>query len=135
MPMKLFYRDDGGVMVTGEGVITGKDIKDLNRQLYESPQKIKDIKYQICDFSQVEGFDLSTQDVRDIAQQDNYASGINPNMIIALVGSKDIAFGLSRMWEFFTTSSPLESMVFRKLEPAEKWIKEKLKSSGDDLQE
>ena len=61
-----------------------------------------------------------------LKQQDREASKINPKMIVAAVGEEDLVYGLIRMWEAHIEFSPLESMAFRNIEDAEKWIEEKI---------
>jgi hypothetical protein len=126
MPMSIAYIGDGGIIARGEGVVTGSEIKEVNDIIYESPEKIKKIVYQICDLTNVSDISISTSEIEELAIQDKKASEINPNMFIALLGKKDLIFGLSRMWEAFTYDSPFETMVFRKMEDAQQWIRGKL---------
>jgi hypothetical protein len=126
MPMSIDYMKDGGIISRGEGLITGSEIKELNDIIYESPEKIKKIKYQICDLTNASDFSTSESELRAISAKDTKASKINPNMLIAVVGKKDVIFGLARMWEAFSYDSPFETMVFRKMEDAQQWIREKL---------
>ena len=126
MPMNIDYMADGGIIASGKGVVTGSEIKEVNDIIYESPEKIEKIVYQICDLTNVSDISLSTSEIEEIAMQDKKASEINPNMFIAVVGETDLVFGLSRMWEAFTYEYPFEAMVFREMEDAQQWIKEKL---------
>ena len=126
MPMSITYIGDGGIISRGEGVVTGSEINEVNDIIYESPDKIKKIIYQICDLTNVSDLDISTSELEVFSIQDKKASKINPNMVIAVVGEKDITFGLARMWEAFSYDSPFETMVFRKMEDAQQWIWEKL---------
>ena len=126
MPMSIAYTEDGGIISRGEGVITGNEIKETNDIIYESPDKIKKIKYQICDLTNASDYSTSESELRAISNQDKKASEINPKMFIAVVGEKDVIFGLARMWEAFSYDSPFETMVFRKIEDAQQWIREKL---------
>ena len=126
MPLSITYTEDGGIIVRGEGIVTGSDIKEINDIIYESPENIEKIAYQLGDFTDVTDVSISISEIEELAMQDKKASEFNPNMFIALVGKKDIIFGLSRMWEAFTHDSTFETMVFRKIEDAQQWIKEKL---------
>ena len=126
MSLSITYTEDGGIIVRGEGIVTGSDIKEINDIIYESPENIEKIAYQLGDFRDVTDVFISNSEIEELAIQDKKASEINPNMFIALVGTKDLIFGLSRMWEAFTHDSPFETMVFRKMEDAQQWIKEKL---------
>ena len=46
---------------------------------------------------------------------------------VAHVATKDIAFGLCRMWEILSDETKWEIMVFRNREDAEAWIMQKVK--------
>lgn len=81
-------------------------------------------KYQLWDLSNVKKILLSNEDIVAFTKQDAAAAKINSNMIIAIVASSDLIYGLSRMWEANSDSSPFKSMVFRNIEDAEKWIDE-----------
>jgi hypothetical protein len=126
MPMSVAYTGDGGILAIGDGVVTGSDIKQVNDMIYESLEKIRKIVYQVCDFTNVSGVSVSTFEIEQLAIQDKKASEINPNMFVAIVGKEDYLYGLSRMWEALSYDSPLETMVFRKMEDAQQWIEEKL---------
>lgn len=126
MPMSLAYVGDGGVIARGEGVVTGRDLKKLNEIVYASPEDIKKISYQICDLTRVSELNISSSDVRELSMQDKQASQLNPNMLVALVAEKDVVFGFSRMWEALSDDSPYESKVFRRMEDAHQWIRERL---------
>ena len=126
MPMNFSYMEDGGILVHGEGVVTGSEIIEVNDKIYESPQKLERILYQLVDLTNVTKLLVSNEEVERLALQDLQVAKINPNMFIALVGHDDLVYGLARMWEALTHDAPFDTMVFRKLEDAEKWIKEKL---------
>ncbi len=126
MPVSYTRTEDGGIMVKAKGTITGADLKEFNDRLYASPGDIQKLAYQICDLTNVTEVQASSTDVEDLLLQDTIASKSNPNMLIALVGDKDFVFGLSRMWETLAEDSPFEGKVFRKLEDAQQWIKERL---------
>ena len=124
--MPLTYEDtkDGGILVKGKGVISAKEIIEINNDLYRSPENILKIKYQLWDLTNVSEILVSSEDINAFAKQDAAAARVNPKMIIAIVASSDLIFGLSRMWEAYSYNSPFQSMVFRNIEDAEKWIDE-----------
>ncbi len=125
MPIELAYLEDNGVLLSGFGILTAYDIKEVNNTLYETPQKIQKITYQLCDFTRVTQVEISSEEIGAIAEQDAKAGEINPNMFIAVVGEEDLVFGLSRMWETLADTIPFEKHVFRQMEDAQKWIAEK----------
>ena len=123
MPMSIVYLKDGGIVATGRGIVTGGEIGEVNDAIYESVEKTKKIAYQICDFTNVSKISISNDEIKKIADQDSAASEINPDMLVAIVCEEDFGYGLSRMWEGLTRKQPFETMVFRKMEDAQKWIK------------
>jgi hypothetical protein len=38
-------------------------------------------------------------EIQQLAEQDQSAAALNPTMVIAIVGSGDVPYGLARMWE------------------------------------
>ena len=121
--MPLTYEDtkDGGILVKGKGVISANEIKEINNDLYRSPENILKIKYQLWDLTEVSDALVSNADITFFANQDNAAVEVNPNMIIAIVANSDLIFGLSRMWDVY---SNFKHMVYRDIADAEKWIDE-----------
>ena len=126
MPVTVTYIKNGGVLLKGEGVVSGTDIKQANNEIYTSPENLKKIRYQLCDYRKVSELLVSNEDIEVLSKQDDNAAKINPGMFIALVGELDLIYGLIRMWEAHTFASPFESMAFRNIEDAEKWIDEKI---------
>ncbi|MBN1515076.1 hypothetical protein JXA32_00750 [Candidatus Sumerlaeota bacterium] len=126
MPIHVTYTQDGGLLVTGEGAVSGSDLVEANKKIYASEEKIKQIVYQLVDFSDISELHVILGDVEKIAVQDRAAARVNPDMFIAIVGKRDLVYGLSRMWEAMTEEAPFETKVFRELSDAQEWIQSKL---------
>jgi hypothetical protein len=60
------------------------------------------------------------------AEIDKKASDTNPNIVVAIVASTDLQFGMSRVWQVYVEKSKFVTKVFRDREDAESWLKEKL---------
>ena len=88
---------NGGILFKGKGFVSGNEIKEINDAIYGSPKNILKIKYQLWDLTNISEILVSNEDIEAFADQDAAAAKINSNMIIAIVASKDIIFGLSRM--------------------------------------
>jgi len=116
------YLDDGGVLIKVDGDLVVSEVAELNRTIYETPEKTRAIVYQICDFRNVEKLIYSPDDIVNLAAQDNHAAELNPGMLIAIVGEDDLIFGLSRMWEGHINNTALNTAVFRTMEACEAWI-------------
>lgn len=128
MPVEYSYIENGGIFLKGKGILIARDVTNVNNIIYETPQKIKNIVYQLCDYTEVEEINISSDEVRDLANQDIEAAKINPNMLIAIVGKKDVIFGLLRMWEIYTEQTSFEKGVFREIEDAKNWIAKKIRN-------
>ena len=128
MPVETVYLDDGGVLLKGTGIVTGGELIAFNEGIYETPAKTKAIRYQLCDFMEVERFAVSGADIQRIVVQDREAAAIHPDMLIVVVGEQNVIYGLARMWELYVAET-LETHVFRTVEEAQKWLWEQLKEN------
>jgi hypothetical protein len=130
MPIKLKNLDSGlGVMLIGEGNVTGQEIIHANKKILSLKEKIEVSKYCIIDYSEATGYDVSTPEIEIIADQDKEISKYLPDYTVAIVTKQDIEFGVSRMWETIIQIKGLqwETKVFKVRNDAEQWIKNKVK--------
>lgn len=126
MPIDITYRDDGGVVLKGRGVLSGDDVSKANKVLYETPDKIRALAYQLCDYSETEGLEMTSEWVARLAAEDKRAAGLNPSMLIAVVGKTELAYGLLRMWQVYAEPPALKTAVFRSVREAMDWIRDGL---------
>jgi hypothetical protein len=131
MPIELQYRDEGkGVFFDCTGVVTTAEVDDANREIY-SEERLPRLRYQLVDYSKVEGFDISPEDTRRHAKMDKEAAEKNPRFVIAVVGPSDLAYGVTRMWQAFTDEAALPSAIFRTIPEAEGWIEKTLAAASE----
>ncbi|MCE2595837.1 hypothetical protein K6Y31_13575 [Motilimonas cestriensis] len=122
MPLSSKRMNDGGIIITGTDIINFSDVKTIKTALYSDNQNIKNIHYQVFDYRQAIDFDLSHEDIWQIALQDKAALAVNPHLLIAVVCTKDVIYGLSRMWSAYTETAPLNTGVFRDFDAAQEWV-------------
>lgn len=96
------------------------------RRENSSEEKIKRYRYGIADYTAVERFDVSNDEIERIVQEDLKAAGINPRIILALAASGDLVFSLSRMFITLADESGWRIDVFRTAEEAATWIKRRV---------
>ena len=72
--------------------------------------------------------EVSKSEIEAIAEIHKNAEKISPDRVVAVAASKDIAFGLSRVWDANIGESQWERTIVRSRDEAESWIKEKVKS-------
>jgi hypothetical protein len=129
MPIQIKYSDDGlGAFYIGSGVVTGHDVMAADDILYQSEERFTSLRYQLVDLTKVESVDASAIDMEIIIRKGNIAAKANPNIVIAVAGDQDIAFGLSRMWEALAESGggSFRATVVRSIPVAVDWIKEQI---------
>jgi len=116
-------------MFIGEGIVTGEDVINANKEIFSSEEKMKNFKYGFIDYSNAFHFDASGDDAKIIADQDMEASKFIPDAILAILAREDLVFGLNRMWEMIAENAGLqwETMVFRDREKAEAWTKDRIR--------
>ena len=129
MPIEVKYLDGGkGTFFDGKGDITGEDIIGANKEIFSSEEKIRRYKYTLLDLTSMDDFDVLTSDVEEIARINIGAAEIIPDFVVAIAARKDIVFGLSRMWQTLVDSTTWETKVFRTVDEAKVWIKERVKA-------
>ncbi len=110
--------------------LTGEELLRANSTVYETREKTLASRYQICDYRGVEKIEVTTEDIRTLAERDQRAAATNPNIIIAVVGDTDLFFALSRMWQAHTMDVPFVTKIFRSMDEAERWVAESLKAAS-----
>ena len=126
MPVEIKYIDNGiGVEFFGTGVVNGTDVIEANKMIYSNENFPKQ-RYQIVDRINITKYQVTNDEIRKIAEQDKAAAKINPNIIIALISTTDLQYGISRMYSSYVGDSGFLTELFRDRNSAEKWIKQQL---------
>ena len=122
MAIKHTYNADGGVLITGTGVVTATEVFDRIDSLYATAEQVSQIRYLLIDFTAVSSWKMTPAEIVKTAQLDRNAVQINPAMIITIAANDERTYGLSRMWEAYLDSSPLQSRVFKTVADCEAWL-------------
>jgi hypothetical protein len=125
MPVEVTRLEDGGLLIRGRGVVTGAELIEANTEIYSSPETTASVRYQLVDLSDVERGVADPAEIQQLAEQDQSAAALNPTMVIAIVGSGDVPYGLARMWEAYVAER-FPTRVFRRREEAEAWLAAKV---------
>jgi hypothetical protein len=133
MPIQIKYRDGSiGVEFIGSGVVTGTDIIEANKEIYSNKNFSKQ-RYKIVDRTHCTEYHVSTEEIRIIAEQDKAAAKTNPNIIIALISTTDLQYGISRMYQAYVRDIGFLTEVFRDRKSAEEWVERQLIKSNDSI--
>ena len=119
-----YVKERGYFIIKTSGDTTPDDVEASLKQVFSSPywttgtHILYDNRLEILDH-------LSSDDVHKISLKFTQFNDKLENSKISLVMPKDVAFGLARMWEFYTeNTASFRTNVFRSMDNALKWIEE-----------
>ena len=122
MPIEIKVTEDGvGVEFIVSGVLTGAEIIEANKQIY-GDSNFTNLKYQLLDRTACTDFQVSSDEVQDIAEQEIAAARTNPEMVVAFVSTSDLQYGVSRMYQAYVDDKGFETELFRDRQSAQEWI-------------
>ena len=126
MTIKIKYtKDNIGVRFCAIGDVSGKDIIAGIKEILQF-KNFENLKYWIVDRLLCTKYDVSSNDVRFIAELGIKGAKRNPDLLMALVSSSDLQFGVSKMYEAYSGEKGHKTKVFRNMDSAEKWIENEL---------
>ena len=76
----------------------------------------------LCDYSNIENFDVSTKDIDDITEWQFSIDKLIGDGRCAVIASKDSVYGMSRMWEILSSERSQQICVFRQMNDAINWL-------------
>jgi hypothetical protein len=118
VPASYWIDADSGIVYTrGWGSITDDDIQAHARALRADARFDASFR-QVVDFSEVREIRVTSRGVRDVANVNPFTRDARRAFIVAT----DEAFGLTRMFGFFTESNPDQFGIFRAVAPAFEWV-------------
>jgi hypothetical protein len=126
MPTSYQKLDDGGVVFTCTGMMGGEETMATNRAIYADPAHADGIRYQIVDLLGVDKFTLTAEEMRELADQDTEAHAKNPGMIIAIVMTDKLAYGMTRVYSSHFRGDGKAVKLFTDLEEAKSWIRSRI---------
>jgi hypothetical protein len=125
----LSFENDGrGMLLVGEGVISGEQLIRQTEKTYAS-DAVSQLQYRIIDLRGVHRMDITADQMQKLAELDRKAAERCPGTKIAIVASHDLTFGLSRIYSAYAQSANLQARIFRTLDEARAWIGESANAS------
>jgi len=120
--VNISFPDDGrGVEIMATGVVLGSEIIAANREMYEE-NRLKAQRYQIVDKSRCTEYSVTADEIAAIADMDKAASLVNPNIVIAVIESRELQFSLTELWQAHLRKCPFLTRSFRNRDAADAWI-------------
>jgi len=132
MPVEFKFLNHGmGILLEGKGSLTGQELIAALTEIYRSEENYKKVKYSITDFTHVESLDISIAEIEVMAQMHRIVAKTTPYRVVVMAVSKDLAFGLSRVWQANVDEIKWDTTIVRSRSEAESLDKEKVKNKFD----
>ena len=129
MAIQINYLDNGiGIEIVATGTVTGEEIITAHKEIYND-ENLRKQKYQIIDRTHCTKYQVTSEEVEEISDLDNRASEINPNIIIAIISTTSLQYGISRMWQAYIKDDRFVTKIFEDRASADEWIKTQLDMS------
>ena len=130
MAIQINYLDNGiGIEIVATGTVTGEEIITAHKEIYND-ENLRKQKYQIIDRTHCTKYQVSSEEVEEISDIDNRASEINPNVIIAIISTTSLQYGISRMWQAYIKDNRFVTKIFEDRASADAWIKNQLDNNS-----
>ncbi len=122
MPVRVNFSKDGArVEFISEGVVTGDEIIEANKKIYTRENLVR-LRYKIIDRTGCTDYRVTSEDVLIIANQDKAAAKINSNIVVLLISTTPIQYGMSRMWQAYTDDLGFHAEIFKDRKTAYAWL-------------
>ena len=123
MAVQINYLDNGiGIEIIASGIVTGEEIIKAQEEVYNE-ENLQKQKYQIIDRTHCTEYQVSSEDIERISDIDNRASEVNSYIIIAVVSSTPLQYGMTRMWQAYIKEDRFVTKIFVDRKSADEWIK------------
>jgi len=123
MAIQINHLDNGiGIEILAAGIVTGEEIIKAQEEIYNE-ENLQKQKYQIIDRTHCTEYQVSSEDIERISDIDNRASEVNSYIIIAVVSSTPLQYGMTRMWQAYIKEDRFMTKIFVDRKSADEWIK------------
>jgi len=124
VPVENITTDNGlGIVTRCWGILGADEFIAAIRARYTPDEVLAKIRYFITDHTEVERFDMWTDDITVLTQISTAASRKNPDIFLASVVPDDLGFGLVRMWHGYAYELAWQLRLCRSRDEAERWLR------------
>jgi hypothetical protein len=122
MTIQVNYLENGiGIEIIASGIVTGEEVIEAHKEIYNE-ENLKKQKYKIVDRTDCTEYQVYAEDIEKIAEMDDEASRINPNLIIAVISTTSLQHGMTRMWQAYLKNNVYITKNFLDRISADNWI-------------
>ena len=122
MTIQVNYLENGiGIEIIASGIVTGEEVIEAHKEIYNE-ENFKKQKYKIVDRTDCTKYQVYPEDIEKIAEIDDEASRINPNLLIAVISTTSLQHGMTRMWQAYMKNNVFITKNFQDRISADNWI-------------
>jgi hypothetical protein len=123
MPIEIQFTDDNiGINFCAVGEVSGKEIIEHLKEFYQS-DVFPSLKYWIVDREKCVKYDVSANEVNEIAKISRDAAKKNPDLLEIIISPTDLQYGVSSMYEAYLGDDSFKTIVVRDKQPAKECLK------------
>ncbi len=91
MTIQVNYLENGiGIELIASGIVTGEEVIEAQKEIYNE-EDFKKQRYKIVDRTDCTKYQVYPEEIEKIAEMDDKASRINPNLIIAVISTTSLS--------------------------------------------
>ena len=129
MPVEYEFLDKNkGVLIRGYGHVEGVDMIKAMQEIFNDEETIKSFKYGIVDYSEVDNFNISHDQIFSLSMIHIDASKLNPNIVVGFAINKPLIYGLVRIWMVYANMTGWTVNIKKDLPAIQKWVNESVSS-------
>jgi len=122
MTIQIKYLKNGiGIEIIESGIVTGEEVIEACKEIYNE-ENFEKQKYKIVDRIDCTKYQVYPEDIVKIAEIDDEASRINPNLMIAVISTTALQHGMTRMWQAYMKNDFFITKNFLDCTSADNWI-------------
>lgn len=130
MPVEYDILDDGkGVLIRGFGNVEGIDMINAMKEIFDDEETIKNFRYGICDYSEIEHFNITHDQIFSLSMIHIDASKENPDIVVGFAINKPLIYGLVRIWMVYANLTGWTVNIKKDLSSIQKWVEKQLSAS------
>lgn len=112
--------DQGLSVVVYAGRVSAEELASLSEALLRDPA-YQHVTRQLADLRQCEGIEVPTEELRDLARHVSVTDQ-REGVRLAVVATRDVMFGMARLYTAHREPSTMEIRVFRDMREARAWL-------------
>jgi hypothetical protein len=119
-----FSEDETTLTCRYTGDVSLEDILSAYAAIIQDPDIFCALRFLVCDYTEAHLITVANQDVQEIAEIIQNGPDLNPNLLMTVIMSTDLEFGLGRMWQVYTEHLSWDIHIVRTQEESDAILSE-----------